>query len=476
MKIRTRLMIGFLIIISIGFYYLITWLVHDVRLHYLKSMEETLVDTSVLLSSIVAHQVNQGNLVAENLHVSLDAAFKRSFSAKIYDLHKKYVNVRVYITDNEGLVLYDSDQGRAEGQDYSQWNDVYLTLQGRYGVRSSRTNEDDPNSSVLYVAAPILIQDKLVGVLSVGKPAESAGTFIELAKQNIIVTGIVACLGVIVLSIVMSLWITQPIQKLTSYAKAIRDGERVSLPQLGSNEMSAMAVAFEEMRDALEGKKYVEHYIQTLTHEIKSPLSAIRGAAELINEQIAEKTQKKFLRNIRTETDRIQNIIDRLLQLSAIETRKQLRNIEEITINSLITDVIESKTPLFTAKNISIVASNVEKITIRGEQFLLRQALDNLLQNALDFTPEQGTITVSTEIGATFLSVIIADSGPGVPDYALDKVFDRFYSLQRPDTGLKSSGLGLSFVQEIAHLHQGSISLENKAGGGVRATFKLSLF
>ena len=110
-----------------------------------------------------------------------------------------------------------------------------------------------------------------------------------------------------------------------------------------------------------------------------------------------------------------------------------------------------------------------------GERFLLRSALVNLIQNAIDFTPVGGNIQVAAaaEIGMAIITV--RDSGPGIPEYALDRVFERFYSLPRPDTGTKSTGLGLALVREAVTLHGGSVELANHPDGGTLATLRLPL-
>jgi len=110
---------------------------------------------------------------------------------------------------------------------------------------------------------------------------------------------------------------------------------------------------------------------------------------------------------------------------------------------------------------------------VMGERFLLEQAVGNLLQNAVEFSSTGGVVQLEVVSQAAAVRVAIADAGPGVPAFALEKVFDRFYSLPRPDTGRKSSGLGLSIVREIARLHGGEITLENRSEGGVLATLVL---
>ena len=188
-------------------------------------------------------------------------------------------------------MIFDSDfdpqrgRGRAEGEDYSQWRDVYLTLRGRYGARSSHEDPDKSTSSVMYVAAPIAVQGDIVGVLSVGKPTHNVNQFVKRAERKTLVAGAITGLAVIVVGFLISDRILRPIQRLTRYAQTVRDGARVTLPRLGRSEIRTLGGAFEEMRHALEGKQYVETYVQMLTHEIKSAIAAIQGATELLKER-----------------------------------------------------------------------------------------------------------------------------------------------------------------------------------------------
>ena len=122
-------------------------------------------------------------------------------------------------------------------------------------------------------------------------------------------------------------------------------------------------------------------------------------------------------------------------------------------------------------KNITLHVMPTE-VNVAAEPALLEQALGNLLDNAIDFTPQGGTIELAAREEQGQIQLIVTDSGSGIPDYALDRIFERFYSLPR-ENGLKSSGLGLAFVQEVARLHQGEITLRNRDEGGVMATLIL---
>jgi two-component system sensor histidine kinase CreC len=126
-------------------------------------------------------------------------------------------------------------------------------------------------------------------------------------------------------------------------------------------------------------------------------------------------------------------------------------------------------------KNIALTCHVPKKTSITGDGFLLFQALSNLLQNAIDFAPENSAIAVRAQTDEKFLRLVVTDNGCGIPDYAEHRIFDKFFSLQRPDTGKKSTGLGLNFVKEVASLHQGAVKLENRNTGGVTATLSLPL-
>ena len=215
-----------------------------------------------------------------------------------------------------------------------------LTLEGEYGARTTRSDPEDPTSSVLYVAAPILVHGKTAGVLTVVKPTTNINTLYKNAKPRIFKIGMLAVAAAVFLSLIVSIWITRPIKRLTQYANDVREGNRVELPELGRSELREMGLAFEKMREALEGKKYVEEYVQTLNHEIKSPLSAIRGAAELLEEGMAPEKRARFLANIRNEANRIQDIVDRMLVLSELENQRTLQKVETMSLGILITDGI----------------------------------------------------------------------------------------------------------------------------------------
>jgi two-component system sensor histidine kinase CreC len=459
-----------MLIFVVCFYYPIDWVLENLRTRYLESVEDPLVDQANILAGIVGFEMETDQFDTEKLYKVFANVYDRPVSARIYDLVKTHVDMKIYITDKKGKVIFDSENRQKIGADYSQWRDVYLTLKGQYGARTTLSDPENPKSSILYVATPITVKGKMSGVLTVAKPTTNINSFLGGAKPRIFRVGVVSLVFAILFSLLASVWITRPIKRLTVYANDVREGKRVAFPKLDRSEIGEMGMAFEKMKEALEGKKYVEQYVQSLTHEIKSPLSAIRGAAELLEEKMQPDQRERFLSNIRNEASRIQQIVDRLLELSELENLKILQKVENISLLSLVKSVLESKQTMLSKKNLKMVLQIPDDIQVKGDSFLLHQAIGNLIQNAIDFSPDHSQIELSGESDGNMIKLNVDDHGPGIPDYAKEKILDRFFSLRRPDTGKKSTGLGLNFVKEVAILHNGEVKLEDLAGKGARGS------
>jgi len=476
MKLGARIFLCYLVIFSICFYYPVDWMLTNLRTRYLEGVEDPLVDQANILAALVETEFAKDTFRPEHLADVFQRVYQRRLDTRIYDLEKGGVDQWIYITDRNGHVIFDSQNPDNIGEDYSNWRDVRLTLEGRYGARTTRSDPDELTSSVLYVAAPIRAKGEITGVLTVAKPTVNINSFLKTAKPRIVAVGSLAAAAAIVLSLVASFWITRPIRRLTAYANDIRAGRSVDLPVLDKSEIGAMGQAFEKMRIALEGREYIEQYVQTLTHELKSPLSAIRGAAELLGEKMEMSQRQRFLGNITNEAARIQDLVDRMLELAALESRSILPAVEPVSLNALVKAVLESKQPLLSQRNLTVELSQEAEAVVPGDKFLLRQVISNLIQNAIDFSPDSGLVAITVTTADKLAYLTIKDSGPGIPDYAEHKVFEKFYSLQRPGTGKKSTGLGLNLVREVTNLHGGEIFLANRpAQTGAQAILSLKL-
>jgi len=473
MKIGLRILLGYFVIVALAAWLLGNVFVQEVKPGVRQAMEDTLADTANALAELATDDFLAGRIADGRFARRVRALGERDIDARIWGFRKQASDYRVYVTDARGIVVFDS-AGRDVGRDYSRWNDVYLTLRGQYGARSTRSDPDDENSTVMHVAAPIRDADgRIAGVLTVAKPNRAIAPFIERSQQAVLRWGLVLLGTALLVGVLAAWWLSRQLGRLRRYAQAVTAGERVDVPRT-AGEFDDLGHALATMRERLEGKQYVEQYVHALTHELKSPLSAIRGSAELLESPLPDADRARFVATIRAQGDRMAQMIDKLLALAAVEHRQRLEQPAPVSVAGLVDEAMAQVETAAAAAGVSLVRSIGDPgAVVVGDGFLLRQALANLLDNAIDFAPRGSTVEVSTRRASGVLQLAVADRGPGVPDYALERVFERFYSLPRPEGGSRSSGLGLCFVAQVAELHGGRATLANREGGGVVASVEL---
>jgi two-component system sensor histidine kinase CreC len=477
MRIGLRILLGYFLIVAVAAILLGRVFVQEVKPGVRQAMEDTLVDTANLLAAQAKDDLLAGQIDSGRFASSVRALTDRDLGAQIWGFTKRHLTTRIYVTDSRGIVVFDSS-GLDVGKDYSRWNDVYLTLRGRYGARSTRSDPADDASTVMHVAAPIIDRsvgrDRIVGVLTVAKPNQAIAPFIARSQDTIFRWGLVLLGTALVVGAWASWWLSRRLNELRHYADAVTAGERASPPD-APGEFGALSAALATMRDRLEGKQYVEQYVHALTHELKSPIAAIRGSVELIEaggEVMPVADRARFVATIRAQGDRMAEMVDKMLALAAVEHRQRIEQPVPVELSRLVEEAVERVLPKLAGRQVT-VAVEAAPATVQGDPFLLRQALVNLLDNAAEFAPSGSAVDVSIHREGARWSVTVSDRGPGVPDFALERAFERFYSLPRPDGGSRSSGLGLCFVAEVAALHGGEAILANRDGGGAIAALSL---
>jgi len=474
MSRRNRIFAGILIVYFAGIAFLLYRIVADLDPRYRESTEDSLIETAQVFASLIERDSTDGHIDTTTLADTLKGAYARTLNAQVFDFTKSRVELRVYVTDRNGRVLYDST-GRFVGRDFSEWRDVTLTLAGFYGARTTPDVAGDPRTAVMYVGAPIRSGDSVIGVVTVGKPTQSFVPFVEAARNKIVLVGVGSAVAVVVLAFIVSIWLVRPFGLVGDAARALSHGASVRrfVTQLRRTPF-ALREAWRDLRDTIAGKSYVENYVQTLTHELKSPLSAIQGAAELLEEPMPEDDRRRFVANIARETQRIRELADRMLELAVLEQRRRLDMVAPVDAVMLGEDVASTTTGADRGIDVRFVNETIgRRPVIAGDAFLLRRALANLIDNAVDFSPDGETVRVVLDANGPRIVYRIVDRGPGIPDFAGNKVFEKFFSLPRPGTQKKSSGLGLAFVREIAALHGGHVALANRVEGGAVATLTL---
>ena len=459
MRIGLQLLCGLVLIFALAAWFVLEIFVEEIKPGVRSATEDTLVDMAQMLAPLALDDMQEGKMANARLN-------QNPINALIDGHLKQQAEYRIYVVDRWGKVVYDSD-GVDLGKDYSRWNDVYLTLRGEYGARSTRSDPDDPASSVMHVAAPLREGDDILGSLTVAKPNRTLLPMIERSEHQLLQgAALLLCISLLIGALLVW-WLNRAIGKLVHYADAVSQGQPATLPRLYSPELDRLGRSLETMRRQLDGKAYIEAYVHSLTHELKSPLAAIRGAGEILAEAPPAEIATRFIGNINLETARMQQLIERMLQLARLESGQGLDR-QSVEPARLGRRTIDARQIAAERRQITLLSALDESQKQKWDPLLVEQALGNLLDNALDFSPIGSTLRLSGAMEGGGYCFRVRDQGPGIPAYALPRIFERFYSLPRPDKG-KSSGLGLSFALEVARQHGGRLTLTNQPDGGVLA-------
>ncbi|GAB2480468.1 two-component system sensor histidine kinase CreC [Comamonas humi] len=468
MRLGLRLFFAFFLINGLAAFFVLRVFMVEVKPSVRKVTEDTLVDTAYLLAALASDDLASGALAGgtSRFAETVDAYARQPVKVWIWDARKNSLDLRVTVTDEHGRVLFDSRQTDT-GADYSQWRDVYRTLRGEYGARTTREVAGDEASSVMYVSAPIVVQGRIAGVLTASKPASSVQRIIDSAERKMLRGGLLFLLLSAAVGLAVTFWLVHNVRRLRDYAQHVQapalQGEASPAPPpmpRVPGELGDLAQAMDNMRLRLEGRDYIEDYVRALTHELKSPVAAIRGAGELLQDPLPDADRERFAQQVVQQSERLQNLVDQLLRLSRLEQRQHLQAQAHCDLRDCAQQAIAQLTPSAQQRGIRL-ALHGGASTGPWERDLVVLALSNLLQNAIDFAPPGSTVEVT--LGPNHVAV--QDTGPGVPEALLARLGERFFTTPRPDGERSGTGLGLSIVRRIMQLHGGSMRVANGQPG-----------
>ncbi|HXE40419.1 MAG TPA: two-component system sensor histidine kinase CreC, partial [Azonexus sp.] len=396
MNISVRLFFGYFLVVGLAAWFVLNTFTHETEPGIRQATEETLVDTAHVLAEMAALELSAGHIRHGPFADALRAATRRSPRANISGVEKETVDFRVFVTDAKGIVVYDSENA-ALGDDYSQWRDIARVLRGEYGARNTLEDPEDPRSSVMYVAAPIFWQGELIGALSLAKPMSSVLPYIARAEHRVKQSGLLLLAATAAIGLFFSGWLSWSINRLRAYARDVAEGRKAEPPTGGGRQLSELARALARMREKLEGKQYVEKYVQNLAHEMKSPLTAVIGAAEILEGELPAADRRRFAGSIGEQARRLQAIIERMLMLARVEQLQSPEGIAAVDLAQLLRTCTELRRQQLAARHLDCRLTVGAAFKVEGDAFLLQQAILNLLDNAIEFSPDGGRIELSLE-------------------------------------------------------------------------------
>lgn len=269
-----------------------------------------------------------------------------------------------------------------------------------------------------------------------------------------------------------------PVDLITMSARRIT-AERLSdrLPVLQSNdEIARLTDTLNEMIARLERSfEQVRQFTSDASHELKTPLAILMGELEIaLRKPIADKEIRATLESCLEEVERLNNVVQGLLELSRAESGQVKIEMLPVDLSALLRDICEDIEIIAEPKEISVATSIAPNVTINGDKTRLHQAFLNVIENAVKYTPRRGRVRVELSSGGDRAVLRVVDTGQGIPADQLPKIYDRFYRVDKARSqDVQGTGLGLSIVRWIVETHGGTIMASSEVGTGT--TFVIAL-
>ena len=452
-----------------------------------ESAKSIMLEVSSLMSRVASQNNKDGEIDLETFE-SLIVNYLRSQRNTIdKNSPQKLENLAIYVTNNDGLLVLDS-RGLTLGTDMRLNNEVESALSGvsdttNFTIVDATESKKSRGAIVEYFLKPRYLNasnpiygdnGEILGAVVVVAP------LIDLMDETYFFRFI---FYIFVLSLLFgflgSYRISRNIKRLQKYISNLFSADEAVMPDL-NNQFNELARTIKEARADVELKDDVEQYIDTLAHELRTPITGIQLTAENLLSPMSDNQRKRFVENILKSNKHMELLVNRLLELSRIERRENLKDVETLNILEVVNNVLDapSRAKTILEKNIKVDIQINSSTSLKAEKILLEQAIGNVVNNALDFSPTSGTITIKASQTNAAISIIVLDDGPGIPPQVINKLFTRFFSVSRPDTGNRGNGLGLRFVRKIMQLHGGEVILQNRfiqKGAEAKLRFPLNL-
>ena len=398
---------------------------------------------------------------------------------------------RVLLLDKNGKVQMDS-YGEIQGERLEYPEIANILVKGQqvdYGVHELESGRELNTERLLftrsasaawvgYCTAGVVDASDIIGVLLLVSPVqEIMQNLYQLQDQMIMIFAAIA-VSALVCSWIFSRVITRPIAGLNRGIQRMSKGDFSSRVKIrGSGEMKQLARAFNSMSEKLETlDESRNQFVSNASHELKTPLATMKIMIEsLIYQPDMDKNLRtEFMTDINNEIDRLSAVVSDLLTLVQMDSQNVKLSRENLSIAQLIKENAHRLQPIADQKKQKIALSLSDPCDIYADKSKLNQVIYNLMENAVKYTQNGGTIRVSLQRQGRDARFTVSDNGPGIPKENLPHIFDRFYRVDKARSREKGgTGLGLSIVHQLVLLHGGAISVESEEGKG--ATFIVEL-
>jgi two-component system phosphate regulon sensor histidine kinase PhoR len=389
------------------------------------------------------------------------------------------LGLRITVINPKGVVLGDSETDPSEMVNHSDRSEVIKAMKD--GFSQSTRPSDTLGYNMKYVAVRVSDEDKLLGVVRLAMPLSEVQLEMQAIYRAVLLGAVVALVIALTVAYFLSRSMTTPIREMKEIAGRLADGDfsrkvRVKSPdELGELAKSLNTMAG-ELQLKMENLKRMDRvrtdFVANVSHELKTPLTLIKGYIETLEDKVINDTKKagRFISIIKDHADRLSNIIDDLLSLSELELSRDSIVKSEFDLKSLIDDIVLGFGHALAAKQQKLTLEvQGQDFKISADRDKIEQVFVNLIDNSIKYTGESGKIEICLDRQNGEFVVTVEDSGIGIPREDLDRVFERFYRVDKARSRqLGGTGLGLGIAKHIVLAHKGEIHIESDINRGTK--------
>ena len=452
------------ILIGILGFFLVTF----VGSHLLEARLEKSITSDIYQT---AHRIAESDLVRHNITSANVDSVQSSLS-----LAANYPDTIIWIINSNGQIILSTRKDISpdhpidlDGFDPASWGSNYYQIGDFYGYfHDSRLSTIAPITEHLntrgYVAVHYLMSDLY----------QSRSSLLWIIQLLFVITYLMTA----VLFLFYSFYIRKPLYAITKGASEFANGNlSYQIPVKSENELGYLASNLNYMADKLNRNgEYQRQFISNISHDFRSPLTSIKGYVEaMIDGTIPVEMQEKYLKIISYEAERLEKLTRGLLTLNELDIHKRMLNIQDFDINQTIKSTAASFEGTCTTRQILLeLILSGQTLYAHADLEQIQQVLYNLLSNAIKFSPDHSTITIETTEKNGKIFVSVKDHGIGIPKSSLNKIWERFYKIDRSrGKDQKGTGLGLAIVKEIISAHGQHINVISTEGVGTEFIFTL---
>lgn len=380
--------------------------------------------------------------------------------------------IYIQLIDRNGKVVVKSD---SLGKQELPVNPSLID-KGFAGKVTIQTVAAGDGARVRIMVSPLYLKEQVL-LLEVAQSLKHVDATMSQVRWALIASILVALVLAAVSGGFIVRGVLAPVSRVTQTARSIETSSDLSR-RVGykgpSDEIGQLAATFDHLIEHLDQVfQSQKHFVADASHELRSPLTVIQGNLDLLKRNLSEKDRKESLRAIGSETKRMARIVSDLLLLAEVEAG-QLERREKVPLKEILRGELERVKPL--AGSRQIVLGHQEDISVSGDAQMLRILLGNLVDNAIKYTPDGGTITLSLFREGDWARLEVADTGIGIAPEHLPHIFDRFYRVDKARSRASGgTGLGLAIVKGIAEQHDGMVTVTSEPGKGSKFSVWLKL-